>query len=312
MRSLHLLFLPHKKNGYHAYLFRIPALVIFTLLIIGVNFFPKIDHKTPVSSDKVLGIGSNISKDEVIRLTNQERANQGLPALQENPTLDWAATLKAQDMISKDYWAHNSPDGHEPWYFFTQAGYQYAYAGENLAKNFDNSSQIVSAWMASSSHKENILNKNYSQIGVVVMNGKLQGEETTLVVQSLGAPAGSLAQSKIVTPPPLPSPSISPSPASSTLPSPSPSPSANVIAKINPVSSSPIPSITLVNAFQATTTQKITIVILIFMINLFVIDKVVLSARRIRRNNAGYINFYVLSVVVLTLVLIILKRGAIL
>src|SRR3989338_7182361 len=106
--------------------------------------------------------------------------------LELNPELSLAAEKKAEDMFARNYWAHNGPNGSTPWDFIKGAGYTYIYAGENLAKDFQNSNDVVQAWMKSPSHRENILRKEYQDIGFAVVNGVLNGEETTLVIQMFG------------------------------------------------------------------------------------------------------------------------------
>ncbi len=96
--------------------------------------------------------------------------------------------MKATDMFARNYWAHYGPDGTTPWSFITNSGYEYEYAGENLAKNFMFSDGVVQAWMESPTHRENILRNEYTEIGYAIQNGVLNGEETTLVVQMFGTP----------------------------------------------------------------------------------------------------------------------------
>ena len=125
----------------------------------------------------------------VTDLTNQERANLVLPLLKRNPILDQAAQLKANDMVINGYFAHNSPTGITPWYWFGQVGYLFTYAGENLAVHFSDSDEVVSAWMASPTHRANIVNSNYTEIGIGTARGIYQGYETVFVVQLFGRPA---------------------------------------------------------------------------------------------------------------------------
>ena len=89
-------------------------------------------------------------------------------------------------MFAKGYWAHVSPIGTEPWYFITKSGYKYQHAGENLARDFSNPKDIVDAWMASPTHKQNLLDARYQDIGIAVMDGYINGVETTIVVQMFG------------------------------------------------------------------------------------------------------------------------------
>jgi uncharacterized protein YkwD len=144
--------------------------------------------KNVPSLSNVLGIATDISTQKLFMLTNEIRAQQGLTQLQENVQLDEAAKKKASHMFQKDYWSHFAPDGTSPWDFIKQSGYQYEFAGENLAKNFLFSNNVVDAWMNSPTHKENIVRKEYTQVGYAVVNGVLNGEETTLVVQMFGTP----------------------------------------------------------------------------------------------------------------------------
>lgn len=146
----------------------------------------------------ILGYASNISVLEIISQTNAQRSAGNLPALKVNEKLSKAAQLKANYMFEKDFWAHIAPDGTAPWKFILDSGYKYLYAGENLAKDFQNSADVTAAWMASKAgHRENILGRNYTDIGVAVVNGTLGGFQTTLVVQMFGSTAAPLTGSEV-------------------------------------------------------------------------------------------------------------------
>ncbi|MGA3291863.1 MAG: CAP domain-containing protein [Candidatus Microgenomates bacterium] len=147
---------------------------------------------------EVLGYAANISPSEVISLTNQERVENGLAPLNANSTLSQAAVAKGNDMLAKGYWAHFAPDGTSPWSFFLKFGYKYEYAGENLARDFPDAASAVTAWMNSPSHRENILNPNYQDIGIGVVEGNLAGVDTTIIVQFFGTPLGSQASVPVV------------------------------------------------------------------------------------------------------------------
>jgi len=136
----------------------------------------------------VLGYASFISTVKVVELTNLERSKAGLPNLKINPELSQAAQSKAADMIKRGYWSHNTPDGKEPWIFISQSGYSYLHAGENLARDYSSAESAVSAWMNSGSHRANMLNPNYQDIGVAVVEGRVRGVETTFIVQMFGKP----------------------------------------------------------------------------------------------------------------------------
>ena len=139
-----------------------------------------------VKAPQILGSAS-YGAEQIISLTNIKRAENGLAPLSSSSKLANAARAKSDDMLSKNYWAHFSPQGTTPWSFITAAGYKYIFAGENLARDFNDATSVVNAWMASPSHKQNILDKNFKEIGVAVSDGRLQGREGVLVVQLFGA-----------------------------------------------------------------------------------------------------------------------------
>lgn len=178
-------FLPSREKKRRARLLAHEALFCYLsalLLLFGaLRFVPK-------GLPGILGYASRISVSDLLNYTNRERRAHGLKEVKLNNALNAGAAKKASDMFKNNYWAHVSPSGKQPWDFFVSSGYDYQYAGENLAKNFNDSSSVVKAWMNSPSHRENMLNPNYTEIGFAVVNGKLQGYETTLVVQFFGAP----------------------------------------------------------------------------------------------------------------------------
>lgn len=129
---------------------------------------------------------SSLTAEKTIDLVNQERVKNNLPTLSRSDKLEQAASLKAEDMIAKNYFAHYAPDGTTPWDFFKKIGYQYTYAGENLGMGFSDAESLVSAWINSPKHKKNILNPAYREIGVAIKTGKIDDEPTTLAVQMFG------------------------------------------------------------------------------------------------------------------------------
>lgn len=182
------LFIPHESNNQKAKILHPSSLSILTIFLIS---FQLILSFTGKSFPQVLGYAANISPSEVIRLTNEKRVQNGLSPLSENSTLSSAAIAKGNDMLAKGYWAHFAPDGTSPWSFFTSFGYKYRYAGENLARDFSSPSSAVEAWMNSPTHKENILNSKYQEIGIGVVEGSLAGADITIIVQFFGTPANS-------------------------------------------------------------------------------------------------------------------------
>lgn len=184
------LFTPHYTNNHHARVLHIDAMFVYLLAFV---LFRMIVHFGHTQFPDVLGFATDIRVEQLLASTNAKRAEVGLEPLVLDQRLSRAAALKAQDMFANNYWAHNSPNGKTPWEFVSAAGYRYRVAGENLAKNFSVSSAVVDAWMASPTHKDNVMRKDYKDIGFAVVNGVLAGEETTLVVQMFGAGDSQLA-----------------------------------------------------------------------------------------------------------------------
>jgi len=179
------LLVPHKANEYRPHLIRpqgIIAVLVVALLAQVVYGF------VTTGRLEVLGRVSHITTTELIEHTNEERRQQGLGELTVNEELSNAAFLKAQDMFANDYWAHTSPSGVKPWKWLADVNYNYSVAGENLAKNYPTAAATVDAWMGSETHRANILNAKYVDVGFAVVDGELQGRETTLVVAFYGAP----------------------------------------------------------------------------------------------------------------------------
>jgi uncharacterized protein YkwD len=176
------LFVPTRKNKYEALLLRKPMLFIYSLLLLSVNYI------APVYLPSVDTVSaSSIGTDRLLELTNLDRRNAGLESLKHDSVLDQAAYNKAQNMLEEDYWAHFGPNDETPWQFIKDAGYDpYSYAGENLAKGFSTSEGVHQAWMASPTHKDNIMDDDFVDVGYAVVNGYLEGEKTTLVVQMFG------------------------------------------------------------------------------------------------------------------------------
>jgi hypothetical protein len=194
-QKLKLAFVPVEENNYRPKFLEGRVLLwcllaLFVLKALTVPFliyFPK---------NVFFG---DVSKMALIELLNKDRQSQGLAPLQENPELDSAAIMKAQDMLAKDYFAHVSPQGITPWYWFRLADYNYQTAGENLAIGFLDSGEVEQAWLDSPLHRANLLNPNYKDIGIAVISGEFGQSQTTVVVQLFGTLQPVAAQQKAAT-----------------------------------------------------------------------------------------------------------------
>lgn len=232
LNLLRHLFTPHHTNNHRPKALHLGPFIFYILFYVLLQI--NLTSFTTIVPE-VLGYATDINVEKLLVLTNQKRSEDGLGPLVLNPQLSQAAAGKAEDMLKKNYWSHNAPDGTTPWVFIRGVGYDYYYAGENLAKNFSNSEGVVNAWMASPTHRENMLKPEYQDIGFAVANGRLSGEETTLVVEIFGAKQ----KAEIAALPPSP---ISPTPKVS-LASPTPSPAGQMVLPVEEKSASLVASL---------------------------------------------------------------------
>ncbi len=176
--------IPHKDNDHRPHFFREEAVQV-VLAILFLLFFISAGSSFIVRSTSLLG---NVYTSLLVDLTNKDRIDAGYPGLSVSPVLEKAAAMKANDMVSKGYFAHTSPEGLTPWTWFDQAGYKYLYAGENLAVGFDDSEAVNEGWLNSPTHKANIINSHFTEVGIATAEGFYKGKKTTFVVQLFGAP----------------------------------------------------------------------------------------------------------------------------
>lgn len=197
-------FLAHHSNNYRPHLIRRHGLAFALMLVIGIQL---VNNLNLGARPQVLGYATNITVPGLLSGTNAERAAASKTSLDLNSKLNSAAQGKANHMITNNYWAHTSPDGVTPWYWFDWAGYDYKGAGENLAYGFSTSDGVINGWMNSQGHRDNLLNSVYEDVGFGIANGaNYQGGPNTVVVALYGDPVTSSAPPPAVTPAPAPSP----------------------------------------------------------------------------------------------------------
>lgn len=177
---------PHEGNEYRPHLLRPKSalLVAALVLILEVGFLLQASFSGPFQEFFAL-----VLPTVLVDQTNDARIAENVNALRVSPILERAAMAKANDMAKKGYFAHTSPEGITPWYWFKDAGYVYSYAGENLAVNFVDSRDVTNAWLESPKHKANIINGKYTEIGIATAEGLYEGRPAVLVVQLFGKPS---------------------------------------------------------------------------------------------------------------------------
>ncbi len=119
-------------------------------------------NTTPTNS----GANNGAFEQQVLELTNQERAKSGLAPLKANAELNYAADQYAELMSEKRYFSHTGPDGSQPWDRAKAVGFEAQTMGENIAAGQKTPQDVVQGWMNSSGHRANILNPSFTQLGV--------------------------------------------------------------------------------------------------------------------------------------------------
>lgn len=172
------------KNFMKVYWPYLPAalVLLLTFSLIIVQPFKDPSH--------VLSYSTNVSEEGLLQSTNEHRKRNGSPELTINENLSKAAEIKARDMVLNNYWSHTAPSGMEPWQFLDKVGYSYLKAGENLAFGFSESSRAVAGWMNSESHRLNMLDKAFTEVGFGTANSPdFQGKGAqTVIVAFYGQP----------------------------------------------------------------------------------------------------------------------------
>ena len=178
-------FIPHPHNAHYPHIVRPKALLTYTAALVAIKLFATgilfLTFPSPAFvSQEII--------NKVFTLTNISRAEQGLDELALNPELIESAQLKANDMVTKGYFSHYTPEGNPPWYFIDENKYNYEVAGENLAMNFTAAQSVHSAFLASPSHRKNILDPRFEEVGFAIANGEIDGKHTQVLVEFFGKP----------------------------------------------------------------------------------------------------------------------------
>lgn len=185
LKWLKKVLIPHDANDHKPHLLRevgVSVLLFTSVFLLGSSAGSSfLVHRTV--------LGASIAASVLIDLTNESRIAMNEPPLVRSQKLDQAAQLKGEDMANKQYFSHDSPDGVTPWHWFKEVGYNFLYAGENLAINFTDSSDVEKAWLNSPSHRENILNIEFREIGIATVKGVYKDYPTIYIVQMFGTPA---------------------------------------------------------------------------------------------------------------------------
>ncbi|MDA8611308.1 CAP domain-containing protein [Candidatus Pacebacteria bacterium] len=186
-RNLKNYFIPHEGNDHKPHSLREKSIIYFLViaLVFELGFLSILF--SPLASSFKDNLAA-ILPQVLVLATNEERQDRNLGMLNTNEKLVLAAQLKADDMAEREFFAHVNPDGNQPWYYIQQAGYEFDAAGENLAVNFIDSDDVHRAWMKSPTHKANIVQNKFTEIGIATSRGRYEGKDVIFVAQFFATP----------------------------------------------------------------------------------------------------------------------------
>ncbi|MBU0613612.1 CAP domain-containing protein [Patescibacteria group bacterium] len=242
LRTAKSYFIPHEDNAHKPFIIRPGALRFYSIVLIitklAVTGFMYASYPSPA-------FFSSASSTNIVNLTNSSRQANGMTDLDVSEELNLAAYQKAQDMVNNNYFSHESPSGARFWNWIIGAGYQYTTAGENLAMDFNSAEAVHNALMASATHRKNILNANFTEVGISIISGKINGKDTTVLVEMFGNPKVAVVAPE-PEPQPVPEPTPEPTPpppqnvnsaTTNTAPEPQPAPepvyTAEIVSKMD-------------------------------------------------------------------------------
>jgi uncharacterized protein YkwD len=187
------LFIPNKCNNYRPEALHPKRLVFHAVTAIAIKL---ILVSFLLSFPIQAWLSPNILYEQsqrIVTLTNNLRASLNINLLKSSPVLQEAALAKAQDMLLQQYFAHLGPDNKSLKNWLAEKNYNFKFAGENLALGFSQPEQVVQAWTQSPTHYRNLVDTDFTEVGVAMVSGSYQGFDTALVAQYFGDP-------KVITP----------------------------------------------------------------------------------------------------------------
>jgi hypothetical protein len=187
-----------------------PYLPLIVLLLGSaiLNIWQPLQVNKPAS----LAYATEMSRSGLLSNTNTQRANNGKASLALNDKLNASAQAKANDMVARNYWSHNTPDGQQPWVFFDAQGYAYTKAGENLATGYATTYDTVIGWMNSPTHRSNMLDGVFTEVGFGFANSANYVEGNTNMTIIVAHYATPVVAAAVSPPPPAPAPAPAPAP----------------------------------------------------------------------------------------------------
>lgn len=169
--------------------------LVFIAMLITITSLSSADRSALNSTEGLAGQqgyveGLSFTGEKLLTLTNVERSKNGKAPLSINIKLNDSAAHKCDDMVKQNYWSHNDKNGVEPWRFIADTGYQYGRLGENLAYGFTSEGAVVTGWINSEGHRQNLLDQAFTEVGFAtcLSDNFVNSGKQLIVVQHFGQP----------------------------------------------------------------------------------------------------------------------------
>lgn len=188
------LFIPHRGNDYQPHLLHHKRVWFYGIFLTALKII--VLALVLLAPEQAWLSGDALARqaDNIIVLTNELRIKNNLPALNVNLILDNSANLKAQDMNANNYFSHTDKLGRGLDYYLKQVGYKYNFAGENLAVGYVDARSVVRAWQKSPTHYANLVDTDFKELGIGIVNGQYQGAPASFIVSHFGSPLTGIDQ----------------------------------------------------------------------------------------------------------------------
>ncbi|MEO6728675.1 MAG: CAP domain-containing protein [Candidatus Dojkabacteria bacterium] len=167
--------IPTKDNNNRAKLLSNKVLAVIAIGLLSFNLLTPVNLNAQADSEK-------ITRESLLVKHNEFRKEHNLGELRINTLLNLSAQNKANEMLRNDCWSHYCPDNRSPWEFFNDAGYDYSFAGENLAEGYYTIEKVITAWINSETHRDNMLRDKYTEVGFGIAQGQYQNNESNVIV----------------------------------------------------------------------------------------------------------------------------------
>jgi|GEM_PF-678587 len=186
-------FIPHAGNNHHPHLLHTKRAVGYSVFFVGLKAAAVLMASSLPLQAFMMPDVLEQQRQEILALVQAVREQAGGADFALAERLQNSAQAKSADMARNEYFSHTGSDGRGLRYWLEQAGYNFRFAGENLAVGFADAQSVVNAWVKSPLHYQNIIDSDFSETGLGLESGEYAGKESVFITQHFGSPLVALA-----------------------------------------------------------------------------------------------------------------------